>query len=110
MADPDADRLKALDARLKQLQAKDEAPQGLDQHTQAQIAWRMVTEMVAGLGLGFAIGYGLDAIFGTGPFLMLTFTLLGFAAGIKTMLATSAELNGPPGGAHDRPDAGQDEG
>lgn len=34
------------------------------------MAWRMVTELVAGLAIGFA-GFGLDYLFGTTPFLMV---------------------------------------
>ena len=32
--------------------------------------------------VGFAIGYGLDRLFHTSPFLMLIFILLGLASGI----------------------------
>nr|WP_252737467.1 AtpZ/AtpI family protein [Citreicella sp. C3M06] len=63
-----------------------------EHYSQAQHAWRMVTEMVAGLGIGFGIGYGLDAVFGTQPWLMVLFTLLGFAAGVNVMIRTAREL------------------
>lgn len=63
-----------------------------EHYSQANVAWRMVTEMVAGLGIGFGIGYGLDAVLGTGPFLMVVFALLGIAAGINVMLRTAKEL------------------
>lgn len=104
MSDPDADRLKALHERIERMKAPEEAPKGPDQHTQAQIAWRMVIELVAGLGIGFAIGYGLDLLFGTRPFLMVLFILLGFVAGVKTMLSTATEL--APGGPHSDAPAG----
>ena len=89
--------------RLKELETKIEAAKGgsgagkprrEEDHSQAQIAWRMVTELVAGLGIGFAIGFGLDALAGSEPFMMVTFTLLGFWAGIRTMLRTARELGG----------------
>ena len=51
----------------------------------------MVIELVAGLALGFGIGYGLDVLFGTLPILMVLFTLLGFAAGVKTMMRSAKE-------------------
>nr|WP_249139053.1 AtpZ/AtpI family protein [Actibacterium sp. MT2.3-13A] len=64
-----------------------------DEHySQANIAWRMVTELVAGLGIGFGIGYGLDSLFGTMPLFLVLFVFLGFAAGIKTMLRTAEEV------------------
>ena len=50
--------------------------------------------LMAGLGIGFGIGFGLDTVFGTMPFMMLIFTLLGLAAGIKTTMRTSAEFSG----------------
>lgn len=65
---------------------------GDEHYSQAQLAWRMVIELVAGLAIGFGIGYGLDTLFGTMPFLLVAFTLLGFAAGIKTMLRSAREV------------------
>lgn len=61
------------------------------------MAWRMVTELVAGLGIGFGIGFGLDALFGTTPLFMVVFVLLGLAAGIKTMMRTAKEIGKAPG-------------
>lgn len=52
----------------------------------------MVIELVAGLGIGFGIGYGLDALFGTSPWLMIVFIFLGFAAGVKTMMRSAQEV------------------
>ena len=88
----DADRLKALEERIARLKGtEDDAP--MEEHyTQAQIAWRMVTELVAGLGIGFGMGYGLDHLFGTIPLFLVIFTLLGLAAGVKTMLASAKEV------------------
>lgn len=96
MSDPDPKRQMAeLEDRIaaaKQAQAP--KPRGDEHYSAANLAWRMVIELVAGLGIGFGIGYGLDVLFGTTPFLMLIFTLLGIAAGIKTMMRTSAEFSG----------------
>ena len=64
---------------------------------QAHLAWRMVIDLVAGVGLGAAIGYGLDALFGTLPILMAVFTLLGLAAGVNLMLRTAKEVNNEGG-------------
>ena len=52
----------------------------------------MVIELVAGLMIGFGIGYGLDSLFGTLPILLVVFTMLGLAAGIKTMMRSAAEM------------------
>jgi ATP synthase protein I len=90
----DADRLKALEARIAEVRRTQEsqAPRTHGAHDQAHIAWRMVIELVAGIGVGFAIGIGLDALFGTGPFLLVTFTLLGFAAGVRTLMRTANDM------------------
>jgi ATP synthase protein I len=102
MADPDPKRqLQDLDARLGALKAAQKSGKAHQEehYSQAQVAWRMVTEMVAGLGIGFGIGYGLDYAFGTTPFLMVLFTLLGVAAGINVMLRTAKEVQAKQQGA-----------
>jgi ATP synthase protein I len=89
----DEERLKALEARIaaaKQGQAP--KPHTEEHYSQAQQAWRMVVELVAGLGIGFGIGYGLDVLFGTRPWLMVVFTILGFIAGVKTMIRSADEI------------------
>jgi ATP synthase protein I len=94
MVDPsDEARLKALDARIaaaKQAQAP--KPHMEEHYSQAHLAWRMVIELVAGFGIGFGIGFGLDAVLGTTPWLMVIFTILGFIAGVKTMIRSAAEV------------------
>ena len=94
MTDPsERERLAQLDARIAKLKEKDAPKPHQDEHySQAQLAWRMVIELVAGLGIGFGIGYGLDWAFGTLPIFLVVFTLLGFAAGIKTMMRSAAEI------------------
>jgi ATP synthase protein I len=52
----------------------------------------MVIEMVSGLGIGFGIGFGLDSLFGTIPLFLVLFTMLGLAAGVKTMLNSAKEI------------------
>ena len=94
VTDPDDKaKLDALSARIdavKEVHAP--KPRTPDHHSQAQLAWRMVIELVAGLGIGFGMGYGLDAIFGTSPWFMIVFIFLGFAAGVKTMMRSAAEV------------------
>ena len=95
MSDDDATaRLRALEAKLAEKRPKPEKDHMEEHYSQAQLAWRMVIELVAGLGIGFGIGYGLDALLGTQPWLMVVFTLLGFAAGVKTMISSAKEVQG----------------
>ena len=95
-------RLDALSKRIEAAKGV-EAPRKAvaDHHSQAQVGWRMVTELVAGLLIGFGIGYGLDVLFGTLPIFLVLFTLAGFAAGIRVMLRTAAELQAKPDRAKD---------
>jgi len=94
MPDPDdLERLRALDQRIEQMRAASAPPPPkAESHVMAQHAWRMVTELVAGLLIGLGIGYGLDALFGTRPLFLVLFVLLGLAAGIRVMMRTAAEV------------------
>lgn len=103
--DPKA-RLERLEQRLAAKREVEEPKPHMEEHySQAQLAWRMVIELVAGLGIGFGIGFGLDSLFGTIPIFLVVFTLLGLAAGIKTMMASATEVQEKAGNS-----APQDEG
>lgn len=99
MAETDEDRkarLEALEAKLAGKRPREAPKRHQDEHySQAQMAWRMVIELVAGLAIGLGMGFGLDMLFGTRPWLMIVFTLFGFAAGIKTMMRTAREMTLP---------------
>ncbi|MDP5305674.1 AtpZ/AtpI family protein [Paracoccus spongiarum] len=95
--DHDAARLRDLEERLSKMTPGAEAARPMAGYDKGHIAWRMVTEIVAGIVMGCGIGYGLDHLFGTRPFLMILFIFLGFAAGIKVMMRTAAELGSKPG-------------
>ena len=89
----DADSLKALEAKIAALKTPVEVKDHSEEHySQAQLAWRMVIELVAGLGIGFGIGYGLDTLFGTMPVFLVLFIFLGLAAGVQTMMRSAAEV------------------
>lgn len=94
VSEPDhKQRMAQLEDRLAAARkSQDPGPRKEDHHSQAQVAWRMVTELVAGLGIGAVIGYGLDMFAGTGPWGFIVFTLLGFVAGVKTMLRSAQEV------------------
>ncbi|GGD46007.1 AtpZ/AtpI family protein [Sinisalibacter lacisalsi] len=97
MADPlddlSQDRLKALEERIAKVKGTEgEIPHMKKDYAQANLAWRMVIELVAGLGIGLGVGYGLDYLFGTMPLFLVIFIFLGLAAGVKTMLASAREI------------------
>ena len=89
----DNDPLQDLGQKIKSAkQSYEDEPKVEDHHTGLQHAWRMVIELVSGLTIGFGLGYGLDIVFETLPIFMIIFTLLGFVAGIRTMLSTAKEV------------------
>lgn len=91
--DPFSERLKRLEDRIAAAQASRGEPKGgHGEFTQGSLAWRMVTELVAGMALGVGIGYGLDRLFGTLPVFLVVFTLLGFIAGVRVMLRTAEDI------------------
>ena len=115
MTDPDQQQqLEQLEAKLDAAKKRNAPKPRVDKTVdESHLAWRMVIELVVGLLIGFGIGFGLDTLFGTLPIFLMLFTLLGLAAGIKTMLrsaqelqnkqlAAQAEQNAPDQGEEDR--------
>ena len=94
--EPDAKRLDALEeriARAKAAQEPEEASEAMQSFSQAQMAWRMIVDLVVGIGMGVGLGFGLDKLFGTQPWMLVVFTLLGFAAGVNVMMGSAREMN-----------------
>ena len=48
--------------------------------------------MVAGLLIGFGMGWGLDKLLGTTPIFIVLMVGLGLAAGVKTMMRTAQTI------------------
>lgn len=96
MADPaDQDRIKRLEERIAAVKKSAEPkpkPKIETNLDQANYAWRMVIELVAGLAIGFFVGYALDAWLGTKPLFLVLFILLGFGGGVNVMLRTAKEM------------------
>ena len=90
--EPDTDRLQALEARLAKVRKTDKTEAPAKAYSQGEVAWRMVMEMVSGMLIGLSIGYGLDYWFGTMPLFLVIFVLLGFAAGIRTVMGTARQM------------------
>jgi ATP synthase protein I len=89
-----ADRFAEIDARIKALRdarAPKRTP-GAEKFDAASLAWRMVIDLVAGVLLGAGIGWGIDSAAGTKPLFLIVLTLLGFAAGVKTMMRSAGEV------------------
>jgi len=94
MADPDKARLDRLGKRIEtfRTERRPRRPRMEDHHSQAHLAWRMVIELVAGIVIGFGMGYGLESLFGTMPVFLVVMTFVGFIAGVRTMLRSAEEV------------------
>jgi ATP synthase protein I len=88
-----SDQLSDLKQRIAEAKGgKEEKHHSEEHYSQANMAWRMVVELVSGLGIGFGIGYGLDVLLGTSPWLMVLFIFFGLAAGVNVMMRTAKEI------------------
>jgi|TARA_B100000900_G_scaffold410513_1_gene428453 ATP synthase protein I len=85
--------LKSLEAKINAAKkAVDPVEQVQNKFSAAEVGWRMIIELTAGVFIGFGVGYGLDFLFDTKPVFILILTLFGFAAGVKTMMRSASEL------------------
>ena len=110
-----------LSARLKELSGRIAA----ERHEQAESAkppasmqdasgyargYKLVSEFAAGTLVGGLFGYGIDWLFGTLPFGLIFFLLLGFGAGFLNLVRAAKRMpppqerlntNPPPKAAYD---------
>ena len=115
--EPGRSRLEALEGRIRAARdARRAKTRASNDISSAALAWRMVTELVLGLLIGAGIGWGIDGALGASPIFLLVFGLLGFAAGVRTMMRSAEEIRrrGERWAAQERDaaagDAGDDKG
>jgi ATP synthase protein I len=91
MSEPSQDDLERrraeLEAKLKVLRPPPEPTRSSGEPGEPQgqafgQAMRISTELIAGLAVGAALGYGADRLLGTSPWGFILFFLLGFAASV----------------------------
>ena len=54
--------------------------------------FKIAVELVAGVGFGAVVGWALDRYFGSAPWFMIVFLLLGFAAGMMNVIRTAKRM------------------
>ncbi len=52
---------------------------------------RLSSEFIAGVLVGAGIGWAIDRVFGSSPFGLIVFLLLGFAAGVVNLVRTASD-------------------
>tara|TARA_B100000700_G_C14636503_1_gene665306 strand:- start:159 stop:458 length:300 start_codon:yes stop_codon:yes gene_type:complete len=84
--------LEKLDKKLEEFKSKKErdGPRRLRAQNDG---WRMVIELVTGMLLGIGLGMAIDHLIGSTPVFLIVFSLLGFIAGVKTMMTTAKKMN-----------------
>ena len=104
-------RLDALEGKLVTAQGRRPQPSD-DQEGRSKAmgqALRLATEMVAGVAVGGISGWALDQLFGTAPFLMVTFLFLGGGSGIMNVVRTAKSMQGEPMPGHHLRNAADDD-
>ena len=95
-------RLSALGKRLDDAtagQARTPDPHDDVRRNQAMgLGMQMALDLVLGPVVGAGIGWGLDKVLGTSPWLLLVFLGLGIAAGITNLMRTYRQIMAESGG------------
>ena len=86
------ENLDQLDKKIEEFKSKKEENRPKRLKVQND-GWRMVIELVTGMVLGVSLGMALDYMIGSEPIFLIVFSLLGFMAGVKTMIATAKKMN-----------------
>jgi ATP synthase protein I len=58
-----------------------------------ELAMRLGVEMVAAMVIAVVIGWGLDKLFHTSPWLMIVMVPVGMAAGLRNLLRAAGKSN-----------------
>lgn len=95
-ADAEAER-EALDRLSKRIDTargkiSSDKPRAQSKYQGLTVAWRMVLELVIGCAFGASVGYAIDWAVGTMPLFLIIFGGFGFAAGVKTMMASAKQM------------------
>ena len=95
MAEDDRDerRLAELQERLQKARGPRKVCQEETSQSKMGVAFRLVSDLLAGVIVGGGIGWALDRFFGTSPLLLIVMFLLGVAAGMRIVIRTARQMN-----------------
>jgi ATP synthase protein I len=95
LADPELEkRLQSLEAALADKgeegkRERDAAGRRRESSNGMAYAVKISSEFIAGVVVGAALGWLIDKLFGTGPWGLIIFLLLGFCAGVLNVLRSA---------------------
>ncbi|WGR98664.1 MULTISPECIES: AtpZ/AtpI family protein [unclassified Bradyrhizobium] len=96
-------RLGSLDQRLSEIRdsrkskTDQSGTEGGDSAARASamaLGFRLSSELIAGVVVGAAIGWGIDHWLSTSPFGFIVFMLLGFVAGVVNVVRSAGVASG----------------
>jgi ATP synthase protein I len=94
-------RLGSLDRRLSEIRDSrkigTDQPGGISEDSAAKASamargFRLSSELVTGVVVGAAIGWGIDRLLSTSPFGLIVFFLLGFVAGLVNLVRSAGVM------------------
>lgn len=86
-------RAGEIDRRLSEAKARYAPKPDARQRGQAMgQGLKIAVELVVGVGFGAIVGWWLDDVLGTRPWLMIVMVLLGFGAGMLNIIRTAQRL------------------
>ncbi len=91
--DPDQKRLDDLGRRIEAVREQQPGSKPAPPPSSAGIAYRLASELIAGLLVGVVLGWGFDAVAGTKPWGLMVFLILGLAAAMVNVIRTAQRLN-----------------
>jgi ATP synthase protein I len=99
--DPGQRRLDDLGRRIDA--ARDQQPESKPaQPSSAGAAYRLASELIAGLLVGVLMGWGFDALFGTRPWGLMVFLILGLTAAMINVIRSAQKMNAAASEAKER--------
>ncbi|OKO73010.1 AtpZ/AtpI family protein [Bradyrhizobium sp. NAS96.2] len=96
-------RLGSLDHRLSEIrdsrrsktdQSGTESGDRAARASAMALGFRLSSELIAGVAVGAAIGWGFDRLLSTSPFGFIVLTLLGFVAGVVNVVRSAGVASG----------------
>jgi ATP synthase protein I len=95
-------RLGSLDRRLSKIrgsrktgtdQAGGQSEDDTARASAMALGFRLSSELVAGVVIGAAIGWGFDRLLSTSPLGLIVFVLLGFIAGVVNVIRSAGRIS-----------------